>query len=547
MRIARPSLVVFALALIASLSVHLPVYQVLGALADTLLHEPAAAPAGPTTVEFELTPSDEGETPATSDEVAEVKPKAERPKPEPPAKLEKPQAKPRKQAPKPPEPVAVAPPPTPPPPPQPARQPKQQPLAVEQRSDNPDVEPPPDAQYIAEENRRVEEETVARIRNLREDAPKPEAGQAPSEAESEEEGAGDETKVADLQEVKGDESRRATDEEASLKPTRPSPPIGGGVRSGDTLPDRASSAPKEEVAEAKKGVAKTGGEETTITINDGNGTIVIRKPKVGSGPGDGGDTRPLGERDGRTAQRGTASGRTGPDLRISFRQYEDTFGAENLEAQREAYVAQNRSRKAGRSRSARWKKFRGAIENYVAKVKSGDQTALNAAASPFAAFIAAVHRRIHSEYALGFLRNLPIAGGPFDDASLYTKLEIIINGDGSLHQVGVLQTSGLLPFDFGAFDAVMRAAPFTPPPRKILSGDGRAYIHWGFHRDMRQCGTFNAEGFILRAPGDTPAPGSASPLQDQDSPPPRDVKGSEMGLLHEHDGHLHEGAVLGAR
>jgi len=76
-----------------------------------------------------------------------------------------------------------------------------------------------------------------------------------------------------------------------------------------------------------------------------------------------------------------------------------------------------------------------------------------------------------------------------------------------------VQTSGFMPFDYGAWNAVERAAPFPQPPTKILSGDGRAYFRWGFYRNERQCGTFNAEPYMLPNPGGTlpPAPG---PLHD---------------------------------
>jgi hypothetical protein len=108
-----------------------------------------------------------------------------------------------------------------------------------------------------------------------------------------------------------------------------------------------------------------------------------------------------------------------------------------------------------------------------------------------------------------------MAGGPFADRTLMTDLEIIINGDGSLHKVGVVRTSGFLPFDFGAFDSVNKAAPFSPPPRKILSGDGRVYVHWAFYRNERQCGTFNARPYILPNPPGTPDPRRDAPLRDR--------------------------------
>jgi TonB family protein len=220
---------------------------------------------------------------------------------------------------------------------------------------------------------------------------------------------------------------------------------------------------------------------------------------------------------------------------LSWSQFEHTFGAEELEAQRAAYIEQRKSTAAGHSRQRMWKEFRAAIENFVPNVQPGSQTALNAAADPFANYLAVIHRRIHEEYAFGFLRGLPIAGGPFSDPSLHTELEIVINGDGSVHKVGVAESSGFLPFDYGAFNAVMRAAPYPQPPRKILSGDGRVYVHWGFYRNERQCGTFNARPYILPHPGGTPAPGQG-PLRDDDPPSPAPSQGSgsmsdEFGAL----------------
>jgi hypothetical protein len=52
-------------------------------------------------------------------------------------------------------------------------------------------------------------------------------------------------------------------------------------------------------------------------------------------------------------------------------------------------------------------------------------------------------------------------------------------------------------FDFGAFNAVWRGAPYPPPPPEIRSPDGRTYLHWLLHRGPSQCGTWNAEPFIL--------------------------------------------------
>ena len=57
MRFFRPGIVVFCVALLASLCVHLPVYEALGDLAKTLLADDAPKRSAP--VEFELTALDD--------------------------------------------------------------------------------------------------------------------------------------------------------------------------------------------------------------------------------------------------------------------------------------------------------------------------------------------------------------------------------------------------------------------------------------------------------------------------------------------------------
>ncbi len=103
---------------------------------------------------------------------------------------------------------------------------------------------------------------------------------------------------------------------------------------------------------------------------------------------------------------------------------------------------------------------------------------------------------------------------PFSDRTLMTKLEIILNKDGTVHRVGVINASGLMPFDYGAFAAVMRGQPYPAAPSSILSGNDKVYFHWGFYRNERQCGTFNAEPFILPNPPGSPSKGGG-PMQDQ--------------------------------
>ena len=211
------------------------------------------------------------------------------------------------------------------------------------------------------------------------------------------------------------------------------------------------------------------------------------------------------------AAEGTGAARAGArkNLKVSWRAFEDTFGAEQLAQDRMPREAKRR----GAGREKRWNEFRAAIENYVVGVKPGNTTALNAAADPFAAYLASFHRNLHMEFAHDFLAGLPLAGD-LGNPDLVTKVEIVVNADGSLDRVGVVKSSGNMMYDFGAFNAVQRGAPYPPTPEKIRSPDGRVYLRWALHRNESQCGTWNAEPFILKTPPRSPN----DPRQDNVSP-----------------------------
>jgi len=87
---------------------------------------------------------------------------------------------------------------------------------------------------------------------------------------------------------------------------------------------------------------------------------------------------------------------------------------------------------------------------------------------------------------------------------LVTMMEFEILADGKINEVHVLRTSGIAVFDAAAVHSLYGASPFLAPPREILSWNDRAYFRWGFHRNHRKCGTFNAEPYRLLAPGARP-------------------------------------------
>jgi len=466
-RYREPVVIAFTLALIASLLVHLPVYEVLGELADRLRTESEEAKKArkfdPVEVDFDVADSTKSQrarkTPrareqAKRERVAQVvQQQQQQQQAQQQAERTKEPQKPRVEAPQ----------------------------AVQQHSTNPDVEPPENPQFVAEENNRVEEETVARIRNMIRDdkTPSPGPQQKPSDT-LEEEGNAREQEIAEARNKEGSDARTVTEDEANRK--RPDKAIQADPIKAERV---TRSAPDGKRADTSGDQAGERADET-ITITDPAGTFSIRRP---SNAGQGGGQRAKGQ---------------GPGGQMAWSQFEGAVGSEKLEQDRRAYLAEHKSSQRGVTREKSWSEFRAAIENYAPGVKPGATTALNAAASPFATYIAAVHRRIHQQFADRFLRSLPIGGSPYQDDSLMTKLEIVLNRDGSVHRIGVVRSSGLLPFDYGAFNSVLRGQPYPQPPSEIVSGDGRVYIHWGFYRNQRQCGTFNAEPYILRDPRGTP-------------------------------------------
>jgi TonB family protein len=187
---------------------------------------------------------------------------------------------------------------------------------------------------------------------------------------------------------------------------------------------------------------------------------------------------------------------------VTGEQYQQLFGDDDRERAR---LAEERSPKRRGRFTERLGRLGQALENFIPEVRPGNQTALNTRAAPFAVFIARMHRSIHELWGFGFLEDLNSkpTSNPFNDPKLWTKVEIVLNGDGSIDKVGVIKSSGYTPFDAAAVDVVWSAGPYPDPPAAIRSGNGKIYVHWSFHRDDRQCATSGADYFILDNGGST--------------------------------------------
>lgn len=398
---------------------------------------------------------------------------------------------------------------TPPPPPAPVAPPAPEPPRPPRPNTNQHFidqdhhaqEPTPtDPHYLAPSNRNVEEETIAAVRSLERDRANPREGANPTASPGPTPGNGSREIHADSRDEPGRRDRVPNESPQDRPPERPSPAAaataqrptagGDGRRAGDARP---------------AGTAAQATEVTEAPSPTGEGPAPAPVGTAGEA-GQGGE----GGRGGRRAAEILGVQGLGPagTLRALMPRYDNfvaVYGREEIQRQREE-AAQRRSEARG-STSDDWAVTRAALENFVSNVRVGNQTALRAAASPFAGYIVAMHNRIHRTFADGFIPGLAALpeSSPLNDLSLHTTLEIILERDGRLHRINIVRSSGTLPFDVAAMNSVRRAAPFGEAPAAILSGDGRVYVHWGFYRNERQCGPFNAEPFILPTPGGAPA------------------------------------------
>ncbi|RMH44839.1 MAG: TonB family protein [Deltaproteobacteria bacterium] len=395
--------------------------------------------------------------------------------PEPPIEPEPPplvMAEPPPPAiPSPPQPPEAAPAPAPPERPKPAIPMK----SVEVADDEHVVdEAPSDAQFLSDKNRDVVEQTRATDTNLereqRGDAPYSE----PSDIESDEVGAA-ETDVAQIEDS----------EPSSLSIDRAEET----AHNGDANVARGNTA-----GEGGEGGGGEGGDG-----GDGRrpGVLAMRGIEGRGSPG-GPVLPPAGDAaggGGTTGRRGK-KGLPGLDRPLSFDDYERIVGSDV--AQREVEVGKRRqSKKLGRYQR-KLARVQSSLENFTPEIRPGNQTALKTRAEPFAVYVARMHRKIHELWGFGFLEELDSkpATHELNRWDLMTKIEIVVNPDGTVDKATVVQHSGVLAFDVAALDTVFSAEPFDPTPPEIRSPDGKVYLHWRFHRDWRQCGTFGVDKFI---------------------------------------------------
>ena len=485
-----------------------------------------------------------------------AKPEPKKPEPKKP-EPKKEEAKVTPPAPPPPPPPPLAPkqevakpalPPPPPPPPPPPLPEMDHRIAIRQHVEK-EPEDNKEANRIADQANKVEEETMAQIRSKDQDDPTPTPGSTSGpKGPKDMVGDSDHDKSAQSEDRTGNElhgpgegkedstsaehhsaappSPQASPLPAIVKGPPPSAPrsIGGGAR--------GPLAPQAE-APVQKGSDGGAGPASPEVGAAANGGYTLNPANPG---GDGASKAPGRRRKPRPYEApvrvgsiglGAPSLPGGPSLNLSMAGVEESVGHEKLKAERAADGASRRSAHRGSWETNKWEKWRAAIENYVPQVKPGNQTSLNAARVPFATYINGIHNRLHPIFAEEFLTSLSnLPPSHSFNQNLVTHVEIVLNKDnGRIVRMGITKGSGMTAFDIVALNSVSRASPYGRAPDAIVSPDGHVYLHWEFHRDpFDACTTRNARPFLLKeapkgVPTDADPPRRAPRARSDDERP----------------------------
>lgn len=440
-----------------------------------------------------------------------VEPKRAEPKPAPKEqpRPEPPKAEPPKPAePKPPEPLPDV--------PLRGRVAVQQHVEDKQQPDN------PNAEFLGDQANHVREQTQSRNTSTDQNDPNPTPGAA-SQGGPQQPGNASEDKVAQSDDHAGE--RRAPD---------PTPASTAQSTPGKTdREERAVARASREAAAGKHG-SRSGADGSTakaLTPGQTGQREQRASEQKDSSPAvvssDAGDTKIAKEQAGQEAQKGRKArkkrlpppkGRRdamgllglgalglspgGMNLNLTPSDAVAVAGRDKLAEERRADAERRKSAHRGSWKPVGLERWRAAIENYVAHVKPGNQTALNTARVPFATYLNVIHQRLHPIFADSFLASLDNLPGshPLNGAELRTTMEIAVSReDGSIVDIGITRNSGVTAFDVGALQSVYDAAPFGAPPPEIVSPDGNVYLHWEFYRNpMYACSTYFARPYILK-------------------------------------------------
>ena len=419
-------------------------------------------------------------------------------------------------------------------------------VAVRQHVEDKNQKDNPDAEFLGEHANRVKEQTQARITSTEQNDPNPtpgghHAGPDPAPGNS------SDTRVGQLEDSEGDPDRAPSQTSEDSGATAPASVAQAPPRAGapERLPEQSRVVPQ---AGQEARAAAQAQDPVAATLTSPGGNFSISREQLAAQEQ---RARKARQRIAGRQQRNDPTGllglgaqgltENGINLNLSPSTAVAVIGQDQLRQELARDGERRRSEHRGSWKETNFQKYQSAIENYVAGVKPGNQTALNTAHSPFANYLNAIHQRLHPVFADRFLSSLDRMPNdhPLNDMEMKTNLEIVLRpDDGRIVRMGVTKASGVTAFDIGALESVRKASPFGSAPSSIVSPDGNVYLHWEFHRQPQYaCSTYFARPYLLKAkPKSVPpklAP-PAKPYEGEEQPPGRQghrapVDSSEQG------------------
>lgn len=404
-------------------------------------------------------------------------------------------------------------------------------VAVVQHTEDTEQKDNPNARFAAEHANHVKEETRARITANDHDAAEPTPASGGKDLPDP--GNAERTKVAQSEQVEGQKDRVQGDagpDTASEQPRAAAATSLPTPRQGQQAEARALPASPSQASRAASQARQ--GQAEPLSSDFGRFSMPpgreARRAQAGRPalPGRKG-TRPeelLGYGSQGVTERGV-------NLNLSHAAAQAMTGADEIARMRQRAGEKRLSQHRGSFQNMGIEKWRPALENYVATVKPGNQTALNTAHVPFAGYLNQIHQRLHEVFADGFLASLESLppDHPLSDQDMSTHVEIALSReDGRIVRMGITKSSGVTMFDVGALESVKKAAPYGVPPGSIISSDGNVYLHWEFHRRLTYaCSTYFARPFILNIDQkQTPPRVEPPPRKDYDDKPADERSGS---------------------
>ena len=351
---------------------------------------------------------------------------------------------------------------------------------VEQPDELDEADAPDDVEYLSNINRDVDVQTRAAVTNLEQDSVQTQAKELQPSEETDQ-GTADDTVVAEDKDQRSRIAKQAPDvkpEKVELRPEQNDPnpqALSIAMRDLEARDHKAAAEAHDSfVDEADSGAMRPDQDhQATVVAQDQQAHIDKKDPRYA--------------------------------FKLSNKQLEALYGESPDAPRRSEHKEQSRKKGIWEDAQAHWQS---PLENMIPEVQVGNQTALRSKKHPFAKYITKIHRSIHEAWAWGFLEQLDTRGRrhALNDYELWTRVEMVLSAQGEIDKVITVHHSGSLSFDAAAREVVFSIGPFPNPPREILSGNGKVYIHWAFHRDERACGTFGAQPFLLDNSGDRPDP-----------------------------------------